>query len=47
MHNQVTINDLRTIIPTIGEELTPIIQSEPGCGKTSLLKMLEEDLDQK
>ena len=47
MHNQVTIEDLRTIIPTIGEELTPIIQSEPGCGKTSLLKMLEEDLGDK
>lgn len=42
--NTVTINELRTIIPTIGQELTPIIQSEPGCGKTSLLNMIREDL---
>jgi hypothetical protein len=40
----VTIDELRKIIPTIGKELTPIIQSEPGCGKTSLLKMIEQDL---
>ena len=42
--NTVTINELRKVIPAIGTELTPVIQSEPGCGKTSLLKMLEEDL---
>lgn len=42
--NTVTINELRKVIPAIGKELTPVIQSEPGCGKTSLLKMLEEDL---
>ena len=40
----VTIDELRTLIPTIGAELTPVIQSEPGCGKTSLLKMIEQDL---
>lgn len=40
----VTIDELRTLIPTIGKELTPVIQSEPGCGKTSLLKMIEQDL---
>ena len=39
----VSINELRKIIPLIGEELTPIIQSEPGCGKTSLLAMIAED----
>jgi hypothetical protein len=39
-----SINELRKTIPAIGVELTPVIQSEPGCGKTSLLKMLEEDL---
>jgi len=39
----VSINELRTIIPLIGGELTPIIQSEPGCGKTSLLAMIAED----
>jgi Ni2+-binding GTPase involved in maturation of urease and hydrogenase len=42
--NTVTIDELRILIPTIGKELTPVIQSEPGCGKTSLLKMLEEDM---
>jgi len=43
----VSIKELRTLIPTIGHEITPIIQSEPGCGKTSLLKMIEEDLGDK
>ena len=42
--NTVTINELRKVIPAIGVELTPVIQSEPGCGKTSLLNMLKEDL---
>jgi hypothetical protein len=41
--NTVTINELRKIIPLIGGELTPVIQSEPGCGKTSLLAMIAED----
>jgi len=43
----VTIDELRKLIPTIGESLTPIIQSEPGCGKTSLLSMIKEDLGDK
>jgi len=42
--NKVTIDELRRVIPAIGVDLTTVIQSEPGCGKTSLLKMLEEDL---
>lgn len=40
----VTINELRKTIPLIGSSLTPIILSEPGCGKTSLLSMIREDL---
>jgi hypothetical protein len=40
----VTINELRKTIPLIGSHLTPIILSEPGCGKTSLLSMIAEDL---
>jgi hypothetical protein len=40
----VSINELRTLIPAIGKELTVVVQSEPGCGKTSLLKMMEEDM---
>jgi len=44
MINTVSIEELRKVIPSIGKELTPVIQSEPGCGKTSLLKMIEQDL---
>jgi len=43
-NSTVTINELRKTIPTIGSYLTPIILSEPGCGKTSLLSMIREDL---
>ena len=43
----VTINELRKVIPLIGSEITPIIVSEPGCGKTSLLTMMEADLGDK
>jgi hypothetical protein len=43
-NSTVTINELRKSIPLIGVELTPIILSEPGCGKTSLLSMIREDL---
>lgn len=41
--NTVTIRELRKMIPLIGGELTTVIQSEPGCGKTSLLAMMAED----
>jgi len=40
----VSIDDCANIIKTIGNEITPIIVSEPGCGKSSILKMLEADL---
>lgn len=43
MIENVTINELREVIPLIGSEITPIIQSEPGCGKSSLLGMIAED----
>jgi len=39
----VSINELRRIIPLIASEITPVIQSEPGCGKTSLLAMIAQD----
>jgi hypothetical protein len=39
----VSIKELRKIIPLIGEELTVVVQSEPGCGKTSLLSMIAMD----
>ena len=41
--NTVSINELRKVIPLIGSEITPVIQSEPGCGKTSLLTMIATD----
>lgn len=42
--NRLSINDLRNLIPLVGKDITVVIQSEPGCGKSSLLKMLEDDL---
>ena len=47
LKNQITIEELRTLIPTIAGTITPVIQSEAGCGKTSLLKMIEQDLGDK
>ena len=41
--NTMSIRELRTCIPLIASEITPIIQSEPGCGKTSLLSMIAQD----
>ena len=39
---RATTKECENLIQTIGEELTPIIQSEPGCGKTSILKSIEK-----
>ena len=39
----VSIKELRRLIPLIAEDLTVVVQSEPGCGKTSLLSMIAED----
>lgn len=41
---QVTIHEAMKTIKEVGHELTPIIVSEPGCGKSSILKMLEQDM---
>ena len=41
--NTVSISELRKVIPLIATEITPVIQSEPGCGKTSLLSMIAAD----
>lgn len=43
----VSINELRKLIPVVGTSLTPVIVSEPGVGKTSLLSMMEKDLGDK
>jgi hypothetical protein len=40
----VSLNELRRYIPLFADKQTPIIQSEPGVGKTSLLYTLEEDM---
>lgn len=40
----VSIDEAKNTIKEIGHELTPIIISEPGCGKSSILKMLEQDM---
>lgn len=42
-NDQVSIKELRQLIPMVAHEITPIIKSEPGCGKTSLLGMISED----
>lgn len=41
--NTMSIKELRNDIPLNGSSLTYIVQSEPGCGKTSLLTMMELD----
>ena len=43
MLEEMSINELRGFIPLVGGELTVVVQSEPGCGKTSLLSMIAED----
>lgn len=41
----LSINELRRAIPIYTPHITMVIQSEPGCGKSSLLKMIAEDND--
>lgn len=43
MVEAMSIEELRTYIPLVGGELTVVVQSEPGCGKTSLLSMIAKD----
>jgi hypothetical protein len=40
----VSIDEAKDIILATGDEITNILISEPGVGKSSILKMLEEDL---
>ena len=40
----LNINECAKTIRAIGHEITPIIVSEPGCGKSSILKMLEVEM---
>lgn len=41
----VSIDEAKTAIKTVGHLITPIIVSEPGVGKSSILKMLETEMD--
>ena len=41
----VSIEEAKTAIKTVGEFITPIIVSEPGVGKSTLIKMLEAEMD--
>lgn len=40
----VTLEELRRNIPITGADATPVIISEPGCGKSSLILTLQKDL---
>ena len=40
----VSIHEVRQAIPIYAGEITPIIVSEPGVGKSSLLAMIAEDM---
>jgi len=39
---KLNINQCAKLIMTVGQEITIIIRSEPGCGKSSILDMLHE-----
>ena len=41
----VSIDEAKTAIKTIGAHITPIIVSEPGVGKSTILKMLQAEMD--
>jgi hypothetical protein len=41
----VSLDEAKTAIKTVGDKITPIIVSEPGVGKSSILKMLESEMD--
>lgn len=40
----LTINECARLIRTVGEHVTVYIESEPGCGKSSILKVLAEQM---
>lgn len=40
----VSLEETKNIIKAIGDSLTPIVVSEPGVGKSTLLKMLEAEM---
>ena len=40
--NFVRINDVARLIGTIGSQVTVVVRGEPGCGKSSILKLLHK-----
>jgi len=40
----VSIEEAKTAIKTVGKQITPIIVGQPGIGKSSILKMLEQEM---
>jgi len=40
----VSINDCARLIRTVGDTITVIVESEPGCGKSSILRLLREQM---
>ena len=40
----VSLEETKNIIKTVGDSITPIVVSEPGVGKSSILKMLEAEM---
>jgi hypothetical protein len=40
----VDLDEAKQIIKAVGDQITPIIISEPGVGKTSILKALQEEM---
>lgn len=44
MTPSMTINEVCDFLVAVGDQLTTVIQSEPGCGKSSLLGMVAEKM---
>ena len=42
MQNQITLNEAANLISTVGRDVTFMLVGEPGVGKSSILKTLEE-----
>ncbi len=42
VREQLDINQICKLIDVVGRDITVVIRSEPGCGKSSILGMLEE-----
>jgi len=42
LSEKISIDQCVKLIMTVGDQLTPVIRSEPGCGKSSMLGMIAE-----